>query len=56
MPLLARALALTQEELAAHYHIPLGILRDWEQGRFTITWNYTHERMLLAPNSHLQDI
>ena len=23
--------------------------------RFTITWNYTHERMLLAPNSHLHD-
>jgi putative transcriptional regulator len=24
---------LTQEEFAARYHIPLGILRDWEQGR-----------------------
>jgi putative transcriptional regulator len=33
MPLLARALALTQEEFAARYHIPLGTLRDWEQGR-----------------------
>jgi putative transcriptional regulator len=33
MPLLVRALALTQEEFAAHYRIPLGTLRDWEQGR-----------------------
>ena len=30
---LRRALALTQEEFAAQYHIPLGTLRDWEQGR-----------------------
>src|SRR5581483_10475295 len=28
-----RALLLTQEEFAARYHIPLGTLRDWEQGR-----------------------
>jgi putative transcriptional regulator len=28
-----RTLALTQEEFALHYHIPLGTLRDWEQGR-----------------------
>ena len=28
-----RALALTQEEFASRYHIPLGTLRDWEQGR-----------------------
>ena len=28
-----RALALTQEEFAIRYHIPLGTLRDWEQGR-----------------------
>lgn len=28
-----RALHLTQEEFAARYHIPLGTLRDWEQGR-----------------------
>jgi putative transcriptional regulator len=28
-----RALALTQEEFAARYWIPLGTLRDWEQGR-----------------------
>jgi putative transcriptional regulator len=26
-------LALTQEEFAVRYHIPLGTLRDWEQGR-----------------------
>ena len=31
--LLRCALALTQEEFAARYHIPLGTLRDWEQGR-----------------------
>jgi len=29
-----RALRLSQEEFAARYHIPLGTLRDWEQGRF----------------------
>jgi putative transcriptional regulator len=30
---LRRALGLTQEQFAARYHIPLGTLRDWEQGR-----------------------
>jgi putative transcriptional regulator len=30
---LRRALLLTQEEFAAKYHIPIGTLRDWEQGR-----------------------
>jgi putative transcriptional regulator len=30
---LRRALGLTQEKFAARYHIPLGTLRDWEQGR-----------------------
>jgi putative transcriptional regulator len=30
---LRRALALTQEEFAARYQIPVGTLRDWEQGR-----------------------
>ena len=28
-----RALGLTQEEFSARYRIPLGTLRDWEQGR-----------------------
>jgi len=28
-----RAPALSQEEFAARFHIPLGTLRDWEQGR-----------------------
>jgi putative transcriptional regulator len=28
-----RALRLTQEEFAARFHIPLGTLRDWEQGK-----------------------
>jgi putative transcriptional regulator len=31
--IIRRALGLTQEEFAARYHIPLGTLRDWEQGR-----------------------
>jgi putative transcriptional regulator len=30
---LRRALSLSQEEFAERYHIPLGTLRDWEQGR-----------------------
>lgn len=29
---LRRALGLTQEQFAARFHIPLGTLRDWEQG------------------------
>ena len=28
-----RALRMTQEEFAAAYSIPIGTLRDWEQGR-----------------------
>ncbi len=32
---LRRALGLTQEEFATRYHIPIGTLRDWEQGRAT---------------------
>lgn len=28
-----RALGLTQEAFSARYRIPLGTLRDWEQGR-----------------------
>ncbi len=30
---LRRALGLSQEEFAVRYQIPLGTLRDWEQGR-----------------------
>jgi putative transcriptional regulator len=30
---LRRALRLTQEAFAARYQIPLGTLRDWEQGK-----------------------
>jgi putative transcriptional regulator len=30
---LRRALGLTQEEFAARYRMPIGTLRDWEQGR-----------------------
>ena len=28
-----RALGLTQDEIAQRYQIPVGTLRDWEQGR-----------------------
>ena len=28
-----RALKLSQEEFSKRFHIPLGTLRDWEQGR-----------------------
>ena len=28
-----RALGFSQEEFAAQFHIPIGTLRDWEQGR-----------------------
>jgi putative transcriptional regulator len=31
--IIRRALGITQEEFAARYRIPLGTLRDWEQGR-----------------------
>jgi putative transcriptional regulator len=30
---LRRALGLTQDEFALRYQIPIGTLRDWEQGR-----------------------
>ena len=30
---LRRALGLSQEEFATRFHIPIGTLRDWEQGR-----------------------
>ena len=32
---LRRMLFTLQEEFAARYHIPLGTLRDWDQGRAT---------------------
>ena len=31
--IIRRALGIGQEEFAARYHIPIGTLRDWEQGR-----------------------
>ena len=31
--LIRRALSLSQEEFATRFAIPLGTLRDWEQGR-----------------------
>ena len=30
-----RALGISQEDFAARYQIPIGTLRDWEQGRVT---------------------
>ena len=32
LKIIRRALGLTQEEFAARYQIPVGTLRDWEQG------------------------
>jgi len=31
--IIRRALGISQEDFAARYHIPVGTLRDWEQGR-----------------------
>lgn len=31
--IIRRALGLSQEEFASRFQIPLGTLRDWEQGR-----------------------
>ncbi len=31
--IIRRALGLTQEEFAVRFRVPLGTLRDWEQGR-----------------------
>jgi len=31
--IIRRALELTQTEFSIRYHIPIGTLRDWEQGR-----------------------
>jgi putative transcriptional regulator len=31
--IIRRAFRLSQEEFAARFHIPIGTLRDWEQGR-----------------------
>ncbi|HEX5226772.1 MAG TPA: helix-turn-helix domain-containing protein [Bryobacteraceae bacterium] len=31
--IIRRALRLTQEEFSERYRVPLGTLRDWEQGR-----------------------
>ena len=32
--IIRRALKLSQEQFAATFHIPLGTVRDWEQGRY----------------------
>jgi putative transcriptional regulator len=31
--IIRRALGISQEDFAARYQIPIGTLRDWEQGR-----------------------
>jgi putative transcriptional regulator len=31
--IIRRALGISQEDFAIRYHIPIGTLRDWEQGR-----------------------
>jgi putative transcriptional regulator len=31
--IIRRALKLSQEQFAANFHIPIGTIRDWEQGR-----------------------
>lgn len=31
--IIRRALGLSQEEFSPRFHIPIGTLRDWEQGR-----------------------
>ena len=31
---LRHSLGISQDEFARRYHIPVGTLRDWEQGRF----------------------
>src|SRR5258708_3773950 len=33
--IIRRALKLSQERFAANFHIPIGTIRDWEQGRAT---------------------
>lgn len=33
--IIRRALGISQEDFATRYHIPIGTLRDWEQGRAT---------------------
>jgi putative transcriptional regulator len=32
--IIRRALKLSQEQFAAAFHIPVGTIRDWEQGRY----------------------
>jgi len=60
--IIRRALDLTQEEFAERYHIPLGTLRDWEQGRAepdqptrayltVIARDPEHVRRILIPRS-----
>ena len=61
--IIRRSLELTQEEFAVRYHIPLGTLRDWEQGRtepdqpakaylMLIARDPDYANRLLNPKSH----
>jgi putative transcriptional regulator len=44
-----RALGLSQEEFAARYQIPIGTLRDWEQGRARLSQG---DRPRAGPGAH----
>ena len=50
--IIRRALGMTQEEFAARYHIPLGTLRDWEQGRSTPDQPAQAYLTVIAHNPH----
>jgi putative transcriptional regulator len=50
--IIRRALGMTQEEFAARYHIPLGTLRDWEQGRSTPDQPARAYLTVIAHNPH----
>jgi len=65
--LIRRALGLTQEEFTTRYEIPIGTLRDWEQGRTEpdqparsylkiIARDPEGVRMALAPISHTRPV
>jgi putative transcriptional regulator len=49
--IIRRALGLSQEEFAARFHLPLGALRDWEQGRRDPDTAARRDRSLAAANA-----
>jgi putative transcriptional regulator len=50
--IMRRALGMTQEEFAARYRIPLGTLRDWEQGRAVPDQPARAYRTVIARSPH----